>query len=66
MYSSALPSAWTLDEGGWSTPRSGRFTPGKDPVSIVKEAGWAPMPVWTGAENFAPPHRDSFPGPSSP
>ena len=30
------------------------FTPGKDPVPIVQEAGWAPGPVWTGAENFAP------------
>jgi hypothetical protein len=30
------------------------FTPGKDPVSIVQEAGWAPVPVWTGAENLAP------------
>jgi hypothetical protein len=30
------------------------FTPGKDPVPIVKEAGWAPGPVWTGAENLAP------------
>ena len=30
------------------------FTPGKDPVRIVKEAGWAPGPVWTGAENLAP------------
>ena len=30
------------------------FTPGKDPVSIVQEAGWAPEPVWTGAENLAP------------
>jgi len=29
------------------------FTPGKDPVSIVQEAGWAPGPVWTGAENLA-------------
>ena len=29
------------------------FTPGKDPVPIVQEAGWAPGPVWTGAENFA-------------
>jgi len=28
--------------------------PGKDPVSIVQEAGWAPGPVWTGAENLAP------------
>ena len=33
----------------------GRFTPGKDPVPIVQEAGWAPGPVWTGAENLYPP-----------
>jgi len=30
------------------------FTPGKDPLSIVQEVGWAPGPVWTGAENLAP------------
>ena len=35
------------------TPRP-LFTPGKDPVPIVHEAGWAPDPVWTGAENLAP------------
>ena len=35
------------------TPRS-LLTPGKDPVSIVQEVGWAPGPVWTGAENLAP------------
>jgi len=29
------------------------FTPGKDPVPIVQEAGRAPGPVWTGAENLA-------------
>jgi hypothetical protein len=29
-------------------------TPRKDPVPIVQEAGWAPGPVWTGAENLAP------------
>jgi len=29
------------------------FTPRKDPVPIVQEAGWAPGPVWTGAENLA-------------
>ena len=40
-------------EGGWSTPRPGRFTPGKVPVRTEQEAGWAPGPVWTGAENFA-------------
>jgi hypothetical protein len=28
--------------------------PGKDPVPIVQEAGWAPGPVWAGAENLAP------------
>jgi hypothetical protein len=28
--------------------------PGKDPVPFVQEAVWAPGPVWTGAENFAP------------
>jgi len=46
------------------TPRP-LFTPGKDPVPILQEAGWAPGPVWTGAENLTP-HRDSIPGPSSP
>jgi hypothetical protein len=30
------------------------FTAGKDPVPIVQEAGWAPGPVWIGAENLAP------------
>ena len=32
--------------------------PGKNPVTIVQEAGWAPGPVWTGAENLAPPGFD--------
>jgi hypothetical protein len=27
--------------------------PGKDPVPIVQEAGWASEPVWIGAENLA-------------
>ena len=39
---------------GWSTPRPGRFTPGKDSVPNVYEAGWTPGPVWTGAENLNP------------
>ena len=29
-------------------------TPGKDPVPILQEAGWAPGPVWTGEENLVP------------
>jgi hypothetical protein len=39
--------------GGWSTPRPGSFSPGKDPVPLVQEAGWATGPVLTGAENLA-------------
>jgi hypothetical protein len=31
------------------------FTPGIDLVTFVQEAGWAPEPVWIGAENLAPP-----------
>jgi hypothetical protein len=46
---------------GWavsSMPRP-HFTPGKDPVPIVQEAGWAPGPVWTVEKSR--PHRDSIP-----
>ena len=41
-----------------STPRP-HFTPGKDPVPILQEAGWAPEPLWTGGKSR--PHRDSIP-----
>jgi hypothetical protein len=34
------------------------FIPGKDPLPIVQEAGWAPGPGWIGAENLAPPGFD--------
>jgi len=30
------------------------FAPRKDLLPIVQEPGWAPGPVWTGAENLAP------------
>ena len=46
---------------GWvvsSTPEP-HFTPGKDQVPILQEAGWAPGPVWTGGKSR--PHRDSIP-----
>jgi len=46
---------------GWvvsSTPRP-HFTPGKDPVPILQEAGWAPGPVWTGRKSR--PHWHSIP-----
>ena len=64
---------------GWvvnATPRS-LYPRERDPVPIVQEAGWAPGPVWTGAEELAPtgirsPDREarseslyrlSYPGP---
>ena len=37
----------------WSTPRFGRFTPNKMPVSIVQEVGWVSGPVWTFVEILA-------------
>jgi hypothetical protein len=49
-----------LGGGGWSVPRPGRFTPGKDPVSIVQEAAWAPGQVWTCAKNLAPTGSCSY------
>jgi len=41
-----------------STPRP-HFTPGKEPVPILQEAGWAPGLVWTGGK--ARSHGDSIP-----
>jgi len=32
---------------------------GKTPVPILQEAGWAPVPVWTGGKSR--PHWDSIP-----
>jgi len=46
---------------GWavsSTPRP-HFTPGKDPVPILQEAGWAPEPICTGGKSHH--HWDSIP-----
>jgi len=41
-----------------STPQP-NFTPGKELVPILQEAGWAAGPVWTG--RISRPHRDSIP-----
>jgi hypothetical protein len=48
----------TLEGAEWSAARPGRFTPGKDPVPILQEAGWAPGLVWTGGKSH--PHQDSI------
>jgi len=48
---------------GWvvsSTPRA-HFTPGKKPVPILQEAGWAPGSVWTGGKSRS--HRHSIADP---
>jgi hypothetical protein len=43
-----------LEGGEGSAARPGRtLPPRKDPVPIAQEAGWAPGPVWTSAENLA-------------
>ena len=39
---------WVVSSMPWP-----HFTPGKDPVPILQEAGWAPGPVW-GAEMLVP------------
>jgi len=78
--SSTLSLTSALKWGGWSTPRPGRFIPGKDPVPIVQKSGWSQGPVWKGAENLTPtgfrfPYRPacneslyrlSYPGPLPP
>jgi len=43
---------------GWVVSSTSRpqFTPRKESVPILQEAGWAPGPVWTGGKSR--PHRD--------
>jgi hypothetical protein len=54
MYSSTLSLTSALDGGGWLTPRPSLYPRETDPVPIVQVAGWAPGPVWTGAEDLDP------------
>jgi len=52
------------DVGGWSTPRSGRFTPSKFPLLIVQEAGSTSTASLDGCGKSRS-HQDSIPGLSS-
>jgi len=45
--------------GGSQLHAPAASTPGKDPVPIVQEAGWAPGSVWTGGKSRL--HQDSIP-----
>jgi hypothetical protein len=65
-YSSTISLISALDGGAWSKLRPVLFTPGgRDPLTVLQEAGSAPGPAWTDAENLAH-HRDSFLEPSVP
>jgi len=78
MYSSTLSLTSALDGVDRQCHVLAALYPQEDPVPIVQEAGWAPGPVWTGAENLAPTgfrspdrparseslHRLSYPGPA--
>jgi hypothetical protein len=46
-----------------SATRPATLYPGKDSVTILQEAGWAPGPVWTGGKSL--PHRDAIPNRSA-
>jgi hypothetical protein len=46
-----------LEEGVWSASRLGRFYPRERPGTHCT-GGWAPEPVWIGAENLGPPGFD--------
>jgi hypothetical protein len=51
VYSSTLSLTLALDGDGMVRPCPGCFNPGEtDMVPFVKENGWVPVLVWTGAE----------------
>ena len=54
MYSSTLSLTSALVGVGGQSHAPADLPPWKDPVPFVQEAGWAPGPVWTGAESLAP------------
>jgi hypothetical protein len=53
LYSPTFCLTSSLDRGGCQRHFPTALSPGKDPIYIVQEGGWASGPVWTGAENLA-------------
>ena len=53
-YSFTLSLISALDGGEWLTPDPDHLPPGKNPVPIVQEAGWASQSFWTAGVNLAP------------
>jgi hypothetical protein len=62
--STTLSLTSALDEGGWSTPRPCRFTPGKTQYPLYRKVS-GPQGRFGQVRKISP-HRDSIPGPSSP
>ena len=54
MYSSTLPLTSVLDGVGGQRHAQTALLPGKTRFLLYRRLGWAPEPVWTGAENLAP------------
>ena len=64
MYNSIFRSTSVLDGVDGQCHALAALLPGKDPVPILYEAEWAPGPLWTVAENFAPTGIRTFDRPS--
>jgi len=63
-HSCTLSLTLTLDGGGWSMPRPGRFTPGKETrYPLCRWLDGTPRPFRTGKENIA---RTRIPSPDCP
>ena len=54
MYSPTLSLTLALDEDAWSTPRPGRFTPGRDPYPSYRRLG-GPHGRSGQVRNISPP-----------
>ena len=54
LFSRTFGTKW----GGGKLHSSAASTPGKDPVPILQEAGWAPGTVWMGGKSRL--YRDYF------
>jgi len=59
MYSTTLSLTSALDGDGWSTPRTGRFTPGKESRwPFYRQLGGRPGPFRMRGETSPPPEFD--------
>ena len=64
-YSSTFSLTSALDDGGWLTPRPGRFTHGKQTQCTHCIGGWVGPRAGLDRCGKSRHHRDTIPGPSS-